>query len=324
MSKSKVCITGANGRVGRELVGHLSRAGHQVIGLVRSESAARVVEQAGGQAVVAQLSETSAVASAISGATWLFHLAGTVRGPGKETPEVVNHQGTRHLVEALSSADRGNLKAIVFTSTVAIYGDRSGLWVEEDMPPRPETDYGRSKVAAERALLDAPEALSLPCRIVRLAAVYGPGFPFMMVDRMQTGKAWLPGEGMNYIPTIHVEDAVRAMTRVAEQGQNGRIYNLADREPLQLKEFYSTVQANAGGTPVRFWSTWIPSYVQERVARRNESLKARLGRKPNLTVDALRLYTASSRMNIQRLETELDFEWLWPDPVAGIADSTSS
>ena len=251
----------------------------------------------------------------------VFHLAGTVRGPGKQTADVVNHQGTKRVLEALLASDRSRLSAVILSSTVAIYGDRSGLWVEEDMPPRPETDYARSKVAAEQVLLNAFSNHEIPTRIARLAAVYGPDFPFMMVEPMQKGRAWLPGEGMNYVPTIQVEDAVRGLIRIAEKGQDGRIYNLSDKNPLQLSDFYERVHHHVGGTPVRFWSTWIPSYVQERLARRNESIKARLGRRPTFTVDSLRLFTASTRMNISRLEEELSFDWNWPDPVVGIGHS---
>jgi nucleoside-diphosphate-sugar epimerase len=319
MSKSKVCITGANGRLGKKLVEHLSTAGHPVIGLVRSEAAAEIVRKAGGEAVIAPLSDTGTLARTLSGQSWVFHLAGSVRGPGRETAEVINYHGTLQFLEALELADRDSLEAVVFSSTCAIYGDRSGLWVEEDMPPRPDTDYARSKVAAEQALLDAHEKNALPTRLVRLAAVYGPGFPFMMIDQIQRGRAWLPGEGMNYVPTVHIEDAVSGLVRIAEAGKNGRIYNLSDRSPVQLREFYSAIHSHTGGTPVRFWSTWIPSYLQERIARRNESIKARMGRRPHLTVDALRMFTASSRMNTSRLEKELEFVWNWPDPVQGIA-----
>ena len=318
---SKFCITGANGKVGRHLVSLLNTTGHEVIGLVRSDSAARMVASAGGTPLQAELHETDELARAFSGCTTVFHLAGTVRGPGKQTAEAVNHQGTKNVLDALLASDRSQLSALVFSSTVAIYGDRSGLWVEEDMPPRPETDYARSKVAAEQVLLNAFSDHGIPTRIARLAAVYGPEFPFMMIDAMQKGRAWLPGEGMNYIPTIQVEDAVRGLNLIAQSGTDGRIYNLSDKNPLQLAEFYEQVHHHIGGSPVRFWSTWIPSYVQERLARRNESIKARLGRRPTFTVDALRLFTASTRMNISRLEEELSFDWTWPNPVDGIAHS---
>lgn len=321
MSTKKVVITGANGRIGRRLVHQLVQEGHEVVGLVRHQEGAQTVEGAGGQALQVSLSDTSKLSAALSGAHWVFHLAGAIRGAGSETAQVVNQETTEQLITAVLESDRSRLEALVYTSTVAIYGDRSGLWVEEDMPPRPETDYARSKVAAEQALQQSHETHQLPIRIARLAAVYGPGFPFMMVDRIRNGRAWLPGEGMNFVPTIHVDDCVKAVAQVASAGENGRIYNLADRKPLPLKDFYSTVQKHAGGSPVRFWSTWIPSYVQERLARRNESIKARLGRKPSFTVDALRLFTASSRMNISRLENELQFEWQWPDPIRGIEQS---
>ena len=58
MSKHTVCITGANGRLGRELVECLCNLGHSVVGLVRSEAGAQVVRDAGAEAVIAQLSDT--------------------------------------------------------------------------------------------------------------------------------------------------------------------------------------------------------------------------------------------------------------------------
>ena len=321
---TKFCITGANGRIGRALVSQLASNGHEVTGLVRTSSGAQIVEQAGGTPVVAELTDTESLATAFSGSQAIIHLAGTVRGPGKQTAEEVNHRGTQKVLEAVLKSDRSELSAMVFSSTVAIYGDRSGLWVEEDMPPRPETDYARSKVAAEQVLLEACTTNAIPTRVARLAAVYGPGFPFMMVERMQKGRAWLPGEGMNYVSTIQVEDVVRGLIQIAEKGQNGRIYNLSDKNPLQLADFYEKVHHVVGGTPVRFWSTWIPSYVQERLARRNESIKARMGRRPTLTVDALRLFTASTRMNTSRIEKELEFDWSWPDPTQGIPHSLAN
>ena len=59
-------------------------------------------------------------------------------------------------------------------------------------------------------------AAGIPVRVVRLAAVYGPGFPFMLEDLIRSGRAWLPGEGKNYIPTIHIDDAVEGLIRIAD------------------------------------------------------------------------------------------------------------
>ena len=78
------------------------------------------------------------------------------------------------------------------------------------------------------------------------------------------------------------------------------------------------MHAVAGGTPVRFWSTWIPSVFQFAAARANERLASRIGGRPRFTEDNLRLFTASVRLRTERLEKELGFAWSWPDHVAGI------
>jgi hypothetical protein len=75
---------------------------------------------------------------------------------------------------------------------------------------------------------------------------------------------------------------------------------------------------------VRFWSTWIPSALQHRAATANERLAAALGRRPRFTPDALKLYTASSRLQTTRLERELSFVWRHPEPTAGVAQALAA
>ena len=203
-------------------------------------------------------------------------------------------------------------------STCAVYGDRSGLWVPEDYPASSATRYGESKLAAETALLRAADA-GLPVRIARIAAVYGPSFRFLQLEQMRAGRAWLPGEGRNHVPVIHIDDCVAALLRIAEAGVDGQVVNVAGRSTPTLGEFYAAVHARFGGTPLRFWSTWIPSVFQFGAARANERIQARLGARPRFTEDNLRLFTASVRMRTDRLEKELGFTWAFPDHAAGLA-----
>lgn len=310
----RIFVTGGNGRVGRHLVARLVELGHAVTCLVRSDAGEQLMREAGARPVRGALEDVPVVREAARGAEVVYHLAGGLRGPGRRTPDLVNHQTTLRLIEAI-----GEVQTLLFTSSCAVYGDRSGLWVTEDLGPSPNTRYGRSKADAEAALLDAWRKRGLPVKIVRLAAVYGPGFPFLMDDRMRTGRAWLPGEGRNYVPTIHVDDAVSGIVRVAESGNAGEIYNLADRAPVTLGEFYRQVHEYVGGTPMRFWSTWIPSYVQTWAARYNERIQSRLGLRPRFTPDNLLLFRNSVRMKVERMEKELGFEWRYPETASGLA-----
>jgi nucleoside-diphosphate-sugar epimerase len=318
---SHVFVTGASGRVASRLIPRLLEAGHTVTGLTRTESKAAAVRSMGATCVVGELGRPDVIDEGLAGAKIVFHLAGGMRGAGQQTPDRINRLGTLSLLDRLEHA--GELDAVVFTSSCAVYGDRSGLWVDDDMPAHPHTRYGASKVAAENALVEAA-ARGLPVRIARLAAVYGPGFPFMLETWIREGKAWLPGEGRNVVPTIHVEDAVTALMLLASPAATHIHYNLADRSPVSVAEFYGAVANSTGGTPPKHWSTWIPSYVQFAAARWNERVQSRTQTRPRFTPDAIRLMTASVRMKTERLEQELGMEWSHPNPIDGLTDVFSS
>jgi UDP-glucose 4-epimerase len=310
MASERVLVTGGTGRIGAPLVRALLARGDTVTVLARDP--AKVPP--GARAVKGSLYDAAALADALAGVTAVYHLAGGVRGRGAETADRLNREGTLSVLAAVAARPGAPLRAFVYASSCAVYGDRSGLWVGEDYPPSPHTHYGEAKVAAEAAVL---EALPTVARVARIAAVYGPGLPFLMVDAMRAQQAWLPGEGRNIVPVVHVDDAVAALLRVGDADATG-IFHVAGRTTPTLKEFYAAVHAACGGRAVRFWSTWIPSAFQFGAARANERVVARLGGRPRFTEDNLRLYTASVRLRTDRLEKELGFSWTFGDHKAGV------
>lgn len=320
MSGETAFVTGANGRIGLPVVRALVAGGWGVTGLARTEESARRVRALGARCLVGSLADEDVLVAGIRGATRVLHLAGGLRGPGRaETADAVNHQGARHLARALEKAGGTDLRALVFASTVAVYGDRSGLWIDEAMPPHPETAYGRSKVDAERVLEEAARKVGSGLQVARIAAVYGRGFPFLMDERMRAGTAWLPGEGRNFVPTMHVDDVVAALVLLASSPEARGVFHLADADPVPLGEFYRLVHTRAGGTPVRFWSTWVPSRVQFALAESNERIATRLGKCPRFTPDSLRLFTASARVKVKRLVEEVGFSHRYPSAREGVA-----
>ncbi|MGB0638354.1 MAG: NAD-dependent epimerase/dehydratase family protein [Myxococcota bacterium] len=300
-------VTGANGRVGQRLVSRLVADGHTVVGLARTNTKAETVRSLGASCLVGDLSNSSVLDEGLAQAENVFHLAGALRGVGGETPDQINRLGTVNLCERL--VKHPGVKRVIYTSSCAIYGDRSGQWLDEEMPPYPNTRYGRSKQQAEDVLLQMANQNKIDVRVVRLAAVYGPGFPFMLESLIRSGNAWLPGEGRNFVPTIHIDDAIEGLMKIRDTESTHQIYNLADPEPVTLSEFYGTIARTIGSSPPRFWSTWIPSYVQHWLARNNERIQSKLPLKPKFTPDNLRLFTASSRLKIDRMEEELGMVW---------------
>lgn len=314
----KVFVTGANGQLGIPLIKSLVADGYTVVGQARTPRRQARVEQAGASAtLLGDVYDIDLLTEGCRDARYVYHLAGAIRGRGRETADRINRMGTANLLAALERAG-GSPEAVVFASSCAVYGDRSGLWMEEDMQASPMTRYGLSKADAEALLLDAHQQWDLPVRIARIGIVYGPGFTVLLEDAIRRRRCWLPGEGQNLMPIIHVDDAISALRAVAEGGESGGVYHLSTWHPVQAQDFYQAVAQRVGGRPARFWSTYVPTFVQRGIADAYERAMSRAQRRPLLTPDMLALLTASVRLKPERLDKELDFEWRYPELDAGM------
>jgi nucleoside-diphosphate-sugar epimerase len=291
----RLLVTGAGGRLGRPLVSELRAAGHEV--------------------VTASARDLDAMVAAARGADGVVHLAGGVRGPGRVTADVLNREGTARLMEALRRA--GVAPRVVLASSAAVYGDRSGAWLDEDAPVFPDTDYGRAKVAAEAALRES----GLPFVVARIAMVVGRGLPTAREAALAEGRAWLPGEGRNHVPLVHLADAVGVLRHLVAHAPDGAVVHVAAPATPTLRAYYDAVAERVvargeGDGRVRFWSTWVPGALQHALARRVEAVATRVGVRPPVTPDLLRLWTASVRLRTERLGDGLGYRWYHPDPCA--------
>jgi nucleoside-diphosphate-sugar epimerase len=128
--------------------------------------------------------------------------------------------------EVLAHARR--LRAIVYLSTIGVYGDRGGAWVDEATTPQPGAARSRERLAAEQAWLDFGARRGVAVAILRLAGIYGPGQNALV--QIAGGKARRivkPGQVFN---RIHVGDIAQAIDAAFTRRASG-IFNVADDEP---------------------------------------------------------------------------------------------
>jgi nucleoside-diphosphate-sugar epimerase len=129
---------------------------------------------------------------------------------------------------SLSRDEAPALKSIVYLSTVGVYGDHNGAWIDESTPLRPTSARSRERVAAEAAWLALGEARGIPVHILRLGGIYGPGRSALEKVRDGTARRLIkPGQVFN---RIHVEDISRAI-EAAFSAQTGGVWNVTDDEP---------------------------------------------------------------------------------------------
>ncbi len=128
--------------------------------------------------------------------------------------------------DALARAQ--HLRSIIYLSTVGVYGDRGGDWVDEETPPSPESARGRERLAAERAWQDLGARQGVAVAILRLAGIYGPGRNALtQVARGGARRIVKPGQIFN---RIHVADIAQAIDAAFTRTASG-IFNVADDEP---------------------------------------------------------------------------------------------
>lgn len=122
-----------------------------------------------------------------------------------------------------------NLRWIGYLSTIGVYGDQGGAWINEATPPAPTNARTRQRVEIEEAWLELGRDSGRPVQIFRLSGIYGPGRSAITKLRNGTANRLVkPGQVFN---RIHVDDIAGVLMASLAQPRNGAIYNVTDDEP---------------------------------------------------------------------------------------------
>jgi nucleoside-diphosphate-sugar epimerase len=128
--------------------------------------------------------------------------------------------------DVLAHAQR--LRGVVYLSTIGVYGDRGGAWVDEATPPQPGAARSRERLAAEQAWLELGARRGIAVAILRLAGIYGPGQnALVQIARGSARRIVKPGQVFN---RIHVGDIAQAIDAAFTRRASG-VFNVADDEP---------------------------------------------------------------------------------------------
>lgn len=144
--------------------------------------------------------------------------------PGSDADPVLRH----HAADLVSAR---RLEWVGYLSTVGVYGDHRGGWVDEETALAPLSDRSLWRAAAEREWLAFGASSGKRVEIFRLAGIYGPGRS--VIDDLRHGTARRiikPGQVFN---RVHVEDIAVTLQAAMERAGPHRIYNVADDEPSE-------------------------------------------------------------------------------------------
>ncbi|MGC8710640.1 MAG: NAD-dependent epimerase/dehydratase family protein [Candidatus Micrarchaeia archaeon] len=286
-------VTGANGKIGKELVKALMKKGDIVRALVKRKE--QIVELSPGVIpYIGDITNQKELDDAVNGADNVFHLAGAVSEYRYTTEELmhINVDGTRN---ALDACEKYGIKHFIFSSTIDVYGRKRNELLTEDSERKPSDRYGYSKMLAE----DVVERYknTVPSTILRIATVYGPGFEssfFKIFKALQDQKVYFIGNGKNHLSIIHIYDVLQALllARMNDKSKN-RIYNTSDGTSY-TQEYLFDLAADElkAPRPTKHMSEFIVKLVA----------KSR-----GLDTDELRFITSDRVIDITRIKTELGF-----------------
>jgi nucleoside-diphosphate-sugar epimerase len=315
LSGTRVLVTGGTGKLGRQLVTALHGAGALVAVLTRSPNVAGGLWQHTDIAcILGDLTEPDSLRQALEGVELVFHLASY--SPRLDEPDLyeapshwpVTAVGTRDLLDAAVAA---GVSGLIYLSSVKAMGEGAGADgrpADEATPARPETLYGRAKLEAEQAVLQAGFSNGLHVCVLRLPMVYGLGAGgnlYRMIDAVARGRFPPWPQLVNRRSAVHVDDLVSAALLVATDPRAaGETYLVTDGVEYSTRWIYEQIRL-ALGWPI---PTWTLPFCCWRLAARVGTLGERLtGRPMPLNTTALSKLAGDAWYSSRKIRDTLSF-----------------
>ena len=236
----RVFVTGATGFIGSAVVPELIGAGHQVIGLARSDAGAEALTRAGAEVFHGDVNDLHRLRTAAEAADGVIHAAFNHDFSNLKQ----NSEDDRNVIETLGEVLAGADRPLVITSGTGLARSKNGA-------PALETDDHVSSAefprAASEEAADALIAKGGRVMVMRLPQVHDTRRQGRITQHIQLarqqGRVAYVGEGQNRVPAVHLSDAVRLYRLALEQGQAGARYHAVGEEGITLRDIAEVIAA---------------------------------------------------------------------------------
>lgn len=269
--KPTVLITGGNGFIGRALTDKLLREGYQVRILTRR----KVVSQPSNPAVrliAADYTQASSLLQALQGCEGVFNLAGAIFGFNYQDFAQGNITTVKNLVKACNQT--ASIKTVVHVSSLAASGFARDVSHprREEQPPRPVSDYGRTKREGEKALTHL--AARIKWTIIRPPIVYGKNDSGVSKIAAWVRRGLMVNtSGDGYFSFVYVADLVEALWQAYTLAQTNRQTYFVCEPAVYSWDYFITHMAQAMRVRKPFmpkapvWLMRVAAWLYEGVAK---------------------------------------------------------
>jgi nucleoside-diphosphate-sugar epimerase len=234
----KIFVTGATGFIGSALVPELINAGHQVLGLTRSDAGAKALIAVGAEVHRGDLDDLESLKSGAAKADGVIHLA--FNHDFSKFAEVC--ETDRKVIEAIGSVLVASQRHLVVTSGTAIANTAPGQLAREDSATISSAAIPRA-ITEETAASLAARGVSVS--VMRLSQIHDPVKQGLVTWAVQMarekGVSAYVGDGLNRWPAAHVSDTARLFRLALEKQAAGAIYNAVAEEGVPFRDIAEVI-----------------------------------------------------------------------------------
>jgi nucleoside-diphosphate-sugar epimerase len=233
----RVFVTGASGWIGSAVVPELISAGHQVLGLARSDTSAKAVADLGAEVLRGDLNDTDVLRAGALDSDGVIHLAFVVPS--------VTEAATRTdatAIETFAAALGGSGKPLVISGATLITPGRPATERDELVAAGPIA----ARIANMRTALATADRGVRSCLVMLPRSVHGQGerhgfIPQLIAAARTRGVSGYVGDGAARWPAVHVRDAARLYRLAIEQAPAGTVLNAVGDEGVPVREIAGTI-----------------------------------------------------------------------------------
>lgn len=279
----RIFVTGATGFIGSAVTRELLDAGHDVLGLARSDDKAKALAATGAEIYRGTLDDPAALKKAAAGANGVVHLAFN----HDFSKFVENCENDRHIIETLGLALAGSNRPLLVTSGLNAKTEPGVLATEDDDP----VDSSVVPRSASEEAAAAAAANGTNVSVVRLPQVHDPvkqGLVSAAIDIYRQKEACsYVGDGDNHWPAAHVDDVARLYRLALEKAEPNARYHAVAEEGVTIRDIADTVGKHlhfpvpsiTAGEAVAFFG-WLAPLVGEDMLASSNKTRSKLGWHP--------------------------------------------
>lgn len=279
----KILITGASGFIGSFIVEEALSRGMEVWAAIRKTSALTYLDDKRINLIELDFGSEDRLREQLANHNfdYVVHAAGVTKCRDIEDFRRVNTCGTINLVNAIINMGMP-IKRMIYLSSLSVFGA-----IKEKMPyaeitnsdtPEPNTEYGRSKLAAENYI---DSLTSFPCITLRPTGVYGPREKdyFLMAQSISRHVDFAVGYKRQDITFVYVKDVVQAVFLALEKGHDGRKYFLSDGRVYRSSDFSDFIRKELGNPwwiriTAPIWVLKVVTTIAERIGKATGKVSA--------------------------------------------------